>query len=54
MDKHDTIGIDAVAMCVNDIACAGGEPLSMPNVYKVSPFLLEIIFFPVSDRPFFT
>ena len=25
MDKHDTIGIDAVAMCVNDIACAGGE-----------------------------
>ena len=27
MDKHDTIGIDAVAMCVNDVACAGGEPL---------------------------
>ena len=27
MDKHNTIGIDAVAMCVNDIACAGGEPL---------------------------
>ena len=27
MDKHDTIGVDAVAMCVNDIACAGGEPL---------------------------
>ncbi len=27
MNRHDTIGIDAVAMCVNDVACAGGEPL---------------------------
>ena len=27
LDKHDPIGIDAVAMCVNDVACAGGEPL---------------------------
>ena len=25
MDKHDTVGIDCVAMCVNDVVCAGGE-----------------------------
>ena len=33
MDKHDTIGIDAVAMCVNDIACAGGEPSVLLRLY---------------------
>lgn len=27
LDKHDTVGIDCVAMCINDVACAGGEPL---------------------------
>lgn len=27
MDKHDTVGIDCVAMCINDVVCSGGEPL---------------------------
>ena len=52
LDKHDTIGIDAVAMCVNDIACAGGEPLFFLDYIacgKNDPALLEQVVSGVAD-----
>ena len=36
MDKHDTVGIDCVAMCVNDIACAGGNHYSSLTILRVA------------------
>src|SRR5699024_2700077 len=51
-DKHDTIGIDAVAMCVNDILTTGAEPLYFLDyiaTHKVVPEVIEQIVKGVSD-----
>ncbi|MCL2049355.1 MAG: phosphoribosylformylglycinamidine cyclo-ligase [Defluviitaleaceae bacterium] len=52
MDKHDTIGIDAVAMCVNDIITVGARPLFFLDYIacgKVKPAVMEAIVAGISD-----
>ena len=52
MDKHDTIGVDAVAMCVNDIIVQGAEPLFFLDYIacgKADPEKIEAIVKGISD-----
>ena len=52
MDKHDTIGIDAVAMCVNDVLAQGAEPLVFLDYVAVGrnePQKIEAIVAGVAD-----
>lgn len=52
LDKHDTIGIDCVAMCVNDIVCSGAQPLFFLDYIatgKLDPYKIESIVKGISD-----